>query len=72
MSTVPRCLRAIPITEEEFDSIGPVTLNGEPARVKGSKLPYGLVVPDANPHVKVEYSWETILLVVSKGGKFKA
>lgn len=46
------------------------TLNGEPAKVQGRKLPYGVVAPLDAAFGGVEFAWQTIDDVMRAGGRF--
>lgn len=48
----------------------PVTLNGRPARISGYGCDFARVTgPD---RLSCEFAWETVALVVSRGGRFES
>jgi predicted amidohydrolase YtcJ len=48
----------------------PVTLNGEVAFIKGTKLPFGIIRNVAGE--EYVWSWNAIARIVSQGGNFYA
>ena len=47
-----------------------VTLNGKPAGVSGYGMPFAHVT-DRQTGLSAEWAWETVALVVSRGGRFQ-
>lgn len=48
-----------------------VTLNGNPAFVRGFGKPFALVT-DTLTGLSAEWSWQAVRLIMSKGGAFKS
>ncbi len=48
-----------------------ITLNGNPARISGSQLDFAVVRETASG-LGCEWAWETVALIVSRGGAFES
>lgn len=48
-----------------------VTLNGRPARIRGARLPFALVV-DSETGLGCEWAWPTVERIVASGGNFRS
>ncbi|UBV20397.1 MULTISPECIES: hypothetical protein [Mycolicibacterium] len=49
-----------------------VTLDGAPARISGSSLPFAKVSRKDGRGGEVEFAWDTVALIVTNGGKFQS
>lgn len=47
-----------------------VTLNGRPARISGSGCAFARVT--GTDRLGCEFAWETVALIVSRGGRFES
>jgi hypothetical protein len=48
-----------------------VTLNGRPARIRGARLPFALVV-DVETGLGCEWAWPTVERIVATTGAFRS
>jgi len=73
MTTIARCKRSVPCTQEEFNEIVelPMTLDGVQAVVSGWANPFATIRQTTYPLRSAEYCWETVLRIAPEGGKFK-